>query len=431
MNDTQSSLQRTAVCEVDISKLVHDLTGFENYSRVFTVFRLEGEVVGRAWIPLSGGAVSAATLRSYIPKFAWEIWQQKIKQLRIPASGPVRKASIIVCTRDRTDDLKQCLPRLLPFIEQGHELIVVDNCPGDDQTRQLVASYPSIRYEVEPRPGLGFARNCGLSAATAEFIVFTDDDAQVDSGWLEALLRNFEDPMVALVTGVTMPVELETEAQLWFEITNGFARGFSRREFDATNLNPLGAGMLGAGANCAFRKSVFKEVGLFNEMLGPGTLCCSGDDHEFYYRVLSHGYRAIYEPGALVWHKHRRNWDSLRRTLFGYGVGVFAWWTHALLIEKEIAVLWWAPNYFFGHHIPNLARALLRRPGHIPLDLAWAEFSGALVAPLRYFRSRRKVHKQARGESAEKNFQPGIQTASAAPPDPGGVPAVRAEAEVP
>jgi len=82
---------------------------------------------------------------------------------------------------------------------------VVDNCPADTTTASLVAGYPEIEYVLEPRPGLDTARNRGLHAATGEIIAFTDDDAQVEEGWLDALRANFDDPLVAVVTGLTLP----------------------------------------------------------------------------------------------------------------------------------------------------------------------------------------------------------------------------------
>jgi GT2 family glycosyltransferase len=254
--------------------------------------------------------------------------------------------------------------------------------------------FPKVRYLREPRPGLNVARNTGLAAATGEIVAFTDDDTQVDAGWLPALLRNFDDPMVAVVTGLTLPLELETEAQQWFEQAHAFGRGFLRRRFDLTNSTVFAAGQTGAGVNMAIRRHALEEIGLFDEALDCGTPTRSGGDQEFFYRVLARGYRIVYEPQALVWHRHRRDWAALRRTLYGYGVGVFAWWTRCLWVEKEFGLLRIAPTWFFRCHVRNLLRALARRPAHMPLDLAWAELLGALAGPWSYFRSRRAVHRR-------------------------------------
>lgn len=383
---------RTAVREVHLEHLESGLADLQGYERSLIVFRFRGTVVGQAWLPVKEGCVSASQLRAKLATVAWPVWQRLMED-----ADPVYSSlttSVVVCTRDRTADLAQCLPGLLKLAAQGHEVIVIDSCPSDDSTARLVASYAAIRYICEPRPGAGIARNRGLLAATKEIVAFTDDDAQIDTGWLAALLRNFDDPLVALVTGITMPLELETEAQLWFEQTNGFARGFVRKQFDATTLNPLAAGLVGASVNVAIRRCVLAEVGLFDEALGPGTVSRSGEDHEFFYRILARGYRVVYEPAALVWHRHRREWKSLRRTIYGYGVGVFAWWMRALLIEKEWTLLKWAPRWFWEHHIRNLIRAILKRPDHVPLDLALAEIQGALAGPGSYLRSRRLLRQQ-------------------------------------
>lgn len=360
------------------------------YQRALVIFRLHGTVVGQAWLPVVAGCITVAALQTALPAMASAIWQRLIAA-EPELTHPLPSASIVVCTRDRTADLARCLPTLQPFIEQGHEVIVVDNCPSDESTARLVAQYPLLRYIHEPRAGAGIARNRGLLAATKEIVAFTDDDAQVDVGWLPALLQNFTDPLVAVVTGITMPLELETEAQVWFEQTNGFGRGFVRKPFDVTNLEPLAAGLVGASVNMAVRRSILPAVGLFDEALGPGTPALCGEDHEFFYRILARGYRIIYDPAALVWHRHRREWAELRQTLYGYSVGVFAWWTRALLIEGEWLLLKIAPQWIWEYHLRNLWRALLRRPGHVPLDLILAELRGVLAGPGAYLRSRRRL----------------------------------------
>ena len=385
---------RAAVCNVHLEQLERGIANLQEYQWALVVFRLRGTVVGQAWLPVEDGRTTPAKLRARLPAVAWPVWQQLVARDTGPTQ-PLPTASVVVCTRDRTDDLALCLPGLSRLAAQGHEVIVVDNCPSSDSTARLVASYPAIRYLREPRPGLDVARNRGLLAATGEIVAFTDDDAQVDPGWLPALRRNFDDPMVALVTGITMPLELETEAQQWFEWTNGFGRGFVRKQFDATNTSVLAAGQVGAGVNMAIRRSAIERIGLFDEALDGGTLTRSGGDQEFFYRTLARGYRIAYEPAALVWHRHRQEWSSLRSTVYGYGVGVFAWWTRALLVEKELTLLKWAPKWFWEHHVRNFARSLLRRPDHVPLDLALAEFRGALAGPISYLRSRRRLQPQA------------------------------------
>jgi hypothetical protein len=195
--------------------------------------------------------------------------------------------------------------------------------------------------------------------------------------------------MVAVATGIALPIELETAAQVWFERTNSFVKGFERRVFQSYFTPPLSAGITGAGVNLAIRRSALEEIGLFSVALGPGTPAGTGDDHEFLYRALARGWKVVFDPEAIVWHKHRRDWDSLKSTIYTYGKGVYAWWTRALLIEKEITVFWYATKWFLGFQVRNLLRSAIGIPTDYSFDLASAEFRGALAGPLGYLKARR------------------------------------------
>ena len=377
----------TAVREVEISDL-QPIIDLEGYKQAYVVFRYQGTVIGREWFPVVDGRVGLEALKQHCENFAWRIWQQ---QHGVPRSDPpeISDVSVIVCTRDRTDDLTNCLLGLQRLVPQVREVVIVDSCPSDDSTRKLVATYPEFRYVYEPRPGLGLARNTGIGASVGEFIAFTDDDAVVEGDWLKKLMRNFSDPMVAVTTGIALPIELETVAQVWFERTNSFVKRFDRRVFQSYYTTPLSAGITGAGVNLAIRRSALEEIGLFSVALGPGTPAGTGDDHEFLYRVLAQGWKIVLDPEAIVWHKHRRDWNGLKRTIYTYGKGVYAWWTRALLKEKETTVFWYAPRWFFGFQLPNLLRSAFGMHSDYPLDMAWSEFRGALEGPFSYFRARR------------------------------------------
>jgi GT2 family glycosyltransferase len=193
---------------------------------------------------------------------------------------------------------------------------------------------------------------------------------------------------------LTMPLELETEAQEWFERYSTFGRGFRRAVFDRNSLNPLAAGRAGAGANMALRRSVTQLVGLFDEALDAGTPTRSGGDTEMFSHILSSGYRIVYDPAALSWHRHRRSWEELRQTLYGYGVGVYALWTRKLLLERELTVPKLAWSWFWRTQVPALVSSLLRRPASMPLDLLLAELRGCAVGPWAYLSSRRRLQRK-------------------------------------
>lgn len=377
----------TAVRELEIRDL-QPITDLDGYKQAYVVFRYEGTIIGREWFPVHESKVERELLQRYIRQLAWPIWvQQNAPQTH--TAPDVSNVSVIVCTRDRTDDLANCLPALRKLAPQVHEVIIVDSCPSDDGTRRLLADYPEFRYVHEPRPGAGLARNTGIRASTGTFMAFTDDDAVIEEDWLANLIRNFDDPMVAVVTGIALPLELETESQVWFERTNSFVKGFTRRVFQSYETSPILAGISGASVSMAIRKSALVETGLFSVALGPGTPAGTGEDHEFFYRVLARGWKIAFDPQAIVRHKHRRDWQALERTIYSYGKGVYAWWTHALLQEREFTVLWYGSNWLIRFLVPTFLRAALGGKTEYPFDLAWAQLRGAFAGPLGYFKAQR------------------------------------------
>jgi cellulose synthase/poly-beta-1,6-N-acetylglucosamine synthase-like glycosyltransferase len=236
------------------------------------------------------------------------------------------------------------------------------------------------------------ARNRALREASGEIVVFIDDDALADPNWLRALLINFDHPLVLCVTGLTMPMELETEAQEMFERYSTFCRGFQRRVFNRHSLMPWAAGKAGAGVNMALHRSILNKVGPFDEALDAGTPTQAGGETEMFSRILNDGFRIVYEPAAVNWHCHRRSREELRQALYGYGVGIYAFWTKQLLFERKLYTLVVAWRWFWQHHLKNLARSILGHPGRMPLDLVLAEIRGCLAGPMAYLQSRRKLH---------------------------------------
>lgn len=259
--------------------------------------------------------------------------------------------SVVVCTRDRPEQLKRCLGSLQNLTHNPEEILVVDNAPGSDETRDLVSQFPDVRYIREPKPGLDVARNRGIHKASGDIVAFTDDDATVHPDWIARIRQGFKDPDVMAVAGLVLPAELETEAQYLFETHWGFAKGYQKRVFAKQFFDKArrwGAPVweIGAGANMAFRRKVFDMVGPFDERLDVGAAGCSGDS-EMWYRILAQEWTCRYEPSAVVYHYHRRNMEDFYQQVHDYMRGHVA----ALLIQFE--------RY---RHWGNLRRILVSLP---------------------------------------------------------------------
>jgi GT2 family glycosyltransferase len=177
-----------------------------------------------------------------------------------------------------------------------------------------------VRLVSEPRQGLSYARNAGFLRATGDIIVCTDDDVMFADDWLERLLQPFRRNDVDVVCGNVLPIALDAPSQLHFEQYGGLGKGYEAFEADQEWffrdwLRPVHTWSLGATANCAFRARLLRDpdVGMFEEVLGPGVPTGVGEDTYFFYRALLNGYRVRYEPSSLVWHEHRRTDRDLER----------------------------------------------------------------------------------------------------------------------
>jgi glycosyltransferase involved in cell wall biosynthesis len=303
---------------------------------------------------------------------------------------PGSPVSVVICTRDRPARLERCLRAVTQLDYPAYEVIVVDNAPSDDATKKLAAGF-GVRYVVEPVPGLDHARNRGIAESVHDLIAFTDDDTRPDSLWLRHIARAFTVPDVMAVTGLVVPLSLETEAERLFEFSyGGMVQALDRRTArgrDLSGWDLLWSSAYGAGANMAFRREVFESVGTFDPCLDVGTPAGGGGDLDMFHRVLANGHTLVYEPAAIVQHEHRADMRALRRQLFDNGRGFCVYLmtcarnrTVRPLLILDFALRAWLRGWVLRR---------LFRPFGFPRRLVVAELLGTLSAPYYYLASRR------------------------------------------
>jgi glycosyltransferase involved in cell wall biosynthesis len=378
------TLAPVALVEIELGRAPESLERLGDAVAVEALVRRNGEPVGWVRLPVSDGQCSAAEIRKALDRLT-------VPPPRTRAPAPRLSVTVAVCTRDRPEDLEACLDSLERVDYESFEILVVDNAPSSEATRLLVERRGGrVRYVREPRPGLDWARNRAIAEAGGDVIAFTDDDAAVDPGWLRALAGAFgTDETVAAVTGLVLPAELETEAQVLFERYRSFGRGFAPRrvapETGAALAHRYGAaGDYGTGANMAFRRWLFGRIGAFDPALDVGTPTRGGGDLDMFFRVLKEGHVLVYEPRALVRHRHRRSMEALRRQIADHGLSFSSYIVRSALAYPgerlafaRLACWWWAKTAFrvlWPKASPSWA---LRRLGVI-------ELRGCIVGLTRY-----------------------------------------------
>lgn len=223
------------------------------------------------------------------------------------------RASIVVCTRNRVDLLRDCVAHLGDQVGGGIEVIVVDNGSTDGTAtllREWCAHDPERRRAVhEPVPGLSRARNRGVGVARGEVVLFIDDDAVAPRGWVAAHLAAFDrDPAVV---GVGGPVALRWPDGRPAWLAPRLEHWFSKLDHgDRAVPFPPSHGPY--GTNMSLRRATFDAVGGFHECLGRrGRSLVSSEEADLFGRVWAAGGAVAYEPAALVLHGVTR--DRLTR----------------------------------------------------------------------------------------------------------------------
>lgn len=414
--------------DIELSKPIEDVGNLSEYVALKGIVRLHGFPLGYIQVPVRAGACKATEIgKEIINHYSWPIIDSSLrnglssskhpenldldKLLKVPPPPESHEwplVTVVVCTRDRPEDIDRCLAAINKLDYPALDVLVVDNAPATNATKEILEQrYPQFRYICEPRPGLDWARNRGIIEARGDIIAYTDDDVVVDPSWVKAIARAFiEDPSAMALTGLVVPYELETEAQVLFEIYGGFGRGFERKEYQVSKgkkvpWTMLGTGQFGTGANMAYRRSVFESIGYFDPALDVGTQTNGGGDLEMFFRVIKEGYKLVYEPKAMIRHRHRPGYDKLKQQIFNNG-SLYAYFIRSVQAYPDQTTpflklaLWWMfywnirrlINYFFG-------------PGDsLPQELIWVEFVGGFVGMTTY----QKASKRAK--EIEKSFGP-------------------------
>jgi O-antigen biosynthesis protein len=412
--------------EVELTEPLPAVVSDRRHQRVWVLGRLYTEPVGACIIPKNEQGLSPDQLGALL----WPKLREPV-MARFAAAGLRRPAeltgkglagdsaawpflhrraevldtapfiSVVICTRDRPDNLAACLRHLNRQEYPRFEVVVVDNAPKSNVVRPLVESWPgpaTYRYVAEPRAGLSWARNAGTAAASGHVIAFLDDDEEPDSYWLAELARGFaRGGDIGCVTGMILPARLDTQAQDCFEQFGGHSkgRGFSSALFSKHGpQNPLyPSPPFGAGGNMAFRREVLTKIGGFDVSLGAGTPARAGEDTLALTLTLLAGYRIAYQPAAFVRHNHYEHFDGLGRQLHGYGVGLTAYYTALLchrpsLLPSVLRLAFTAARYLRGTNADLAGESY-----YLPARLRRRHRSGIIIGPAAYFRS---AYKQAR-----------------------------------
>ncbi|MBL4674831.1 MAG: glycosyltransferase family 2 protein [Mucilaginibacter sp.] len=239
---------------------------------------------------------------------------QKIEALLMP------DISVIICTYNpRLDYLQRVLSALKDqsIAVESWELLIIDNYSNNHFTNSVdISWHPNGKIISEPKAGLANARITGVDNASAELIVFVDDDNVLDRDYLLASL-NFhkQNPKVGCFGGMSLPV-FEVEPPAWFYQTgiNLGCQNYGNQLYVSDQASvgyqltsypekaPIGTGMV-------ITRSAFKsyQLNVANNkqrlQLGrKGMELTSGEDNDIILTIVKNGFEVAYLPQLIVNH---------------------------------------------------------------------------------------------------------------------------------
>jgi len=397
-----------AIIDIEVTKPLPCLSLNEGQTGFAVIIRRKGKPIG-FWLdaPATKKTLQPGELgRRITAEMGQDLLAEALREeVVLPSNAASPSVTIAICTRNRPEDLARLLKSLQTSSAAAVrrnallEVVVVDNVPSDDRTRQTALSFPGTRYAVEPKPGLNFARNRAVREANSEWLAFMDDDVSADAGWLDGFLDAAAAyAEAACITGLVLPLQLETEAQILFEKRGGFRKGFQRAVYrpfsQGKPFYPCFPGLFGTGANMAIRRDVVRALGGFDDALDTGSPLPGGGDLDMFYRIIRSGHALVYEPSALVFHRHRRKMEELRHQYWSWGLGFMSFASKSYRTDPS------ARRHFrrvvkcqFTRGIFQLVKSLLGR--HVlPPSLLLAELWGSLTGWMGgYDRSVRRIEK--------------------------------------
>jgi glycosyltransferase involved in cell wall biosynthesis len=429
---TQTGAPAGVVAECDVAIAIAPIAAPRAGLPALVLVRIFGEPLAMLDLTLPAGGLSAADLAREIAASLGTELRERFEDCGLawtgelpldglaPASEPSFTASrevvqrdgptmtIAICTHERPASLEVAIESVVEQRYPRFDLLVVDNAPKTDRTREVVARlaerHPKISYAVEPRPGLSWARNRSTELATGEVVAWVDDDVVCDPWWATEMARGFaEVPGADVVTGTVVPSELATPSQLMFDRYSSVRRrrGFARAVFSPATraaqspLYPMPP--FGIGANMAFRREAVERIGGFDTALGAGTLARSAEDTAAFSAVLLGGGTVVYQPSAILHHHHRQDEGELRNLMLGHGRGLGAFYTSMVLRRPastlELARL--APRALRDQFSPRGER-LSKLGESFPPELLRANRLGIVQGPWFYALARRQAARLAR-----------------------------------
>ncbi len=211
--------------------------------------------------------------------------------------------SVVIVNYNGCHLLKECLDSLKEQTFADFETIFVDNASSDGSVEFVEAAYPEVKIlKNKKNLGYGGGNNAGIKASRGRYLVLLNNDTKVDPHWLEQLVGTAEKETqtgmcASKILNYYKPEVIDNTGLLMYK--DGIARGRGRLEKDIGQYNSEEEVFFPSGCAGLYKREMLDEIGLLDE-----DFFLYVEDVDIGLRGRLAGWRCVYVPGAVVYHKY-------------------------------------------------------------------------------------------------------------------------------
>ncbi|SPP99641.1 Glycosyl transferase, family 2 [Candidatus Sulfobium mesophilum] len=211
--------------------------------------------------------------------------------------------SVVIVNYNGLSHLQECLDSLRAQTFRDFETIFVDNASTDGSVEFVKNNFAELKViRNEKNLGYGGGNNAGIRSAEGKYIAILNNDTKVDPDWLGMLFAAAEKGegigmCASKILNYYRPGIIDNTGLLLYK--DGVARGRGRLERDTGQYDSEDEVFFPSGCAGLYRKGMLKEIGLLDE-----DFFLYVEDVDIGLRARLAGWRCVYVPRALVYHKY-------------------------------------------------------------------------------------------------------------------------------